>query len=54
MGNALGLDIGYSNVIGVFGSGDGQPESIIRPSQAAPLSVLPGCGFHDIRTLSPR
>lgn len=32
MGNALGLDIGYSNVIGVFGSGDGQPESIIRPS----------------------
>ncbi|EES7561250.1 TPA: ParM/StbA family protein [Pseudomonas aeruginosa] len=42
MGNALGLDIGYSNVIGVFGSGDGHPESIIRPSQAAPLSVLPG------------
>ncbi|WP_217191067.1 ParM/StbA family protein [Pseudomonas shirazica] len=42
MGNALGLDIGYSNVIGVFGSGDSQPESIIRPSQAAPLSLLPG------------
>ncbi|WP_432780720.1 ParM/StbA family protein (plasmid) [Pseudomonas corrugata] len=42
MVNALGLDIGYSNVIGVFGSGDGQPESIVRPSQAAPLSVLPG------------
>ncbi|MCC9289576.1 ParM/StbA family protein [Pseudomonas aeruginosa] len=42
MGNALGLDIGYSNVIAVFGSGDGHPESITRPSLAAPLSVLPG------------
>lgn len=42
MGNVLGLDIGYSNVIAVFGNVDGQPESIIRPSQAVPLSVLPG------------
>lgn len=42
MSNVLGLDIGYSNVIAVFGNVDGQPESIIRPSQAVPLSVLPG------------
>lgn len=39
--NACGLDIGYSNVIAVFGSGQEKPDSIVRPSQAAPLSVLP-------------
>lgn len=42
MCKALGLDIGYSNTIAVFGDGKEKPESIIRPSQAAPLSVLPG------------
>lgn len=43
MGNALGLDIGYSNVIGVFGSGDGHPESIIRPRR--PLLERSAWGF---------
>ncbi len=38
----LGLDIGYSNVIAVFGDGVEQPESIVRPSQAAPLVDIPG------------
>jgi len=42
MAKFLGLDIGYSNVIGVFGDGDGVYESIVRPSQAAPLSEVPG------------
>lgn len=42
MPNFLGLDIGYSNVIGVHGDGDGKPGSFIRPSQAAPLSSIPG------------
>lgn len=42
MQNVLGLDIGYSNLIAVFGQADGQPESIVRPAQAVPLSVLPG------------
>ena len=38
----LGLDIGYSNVIGVYGDGHAQPEAFVRPAQAAPLSSLPG------------
>lgn len=42
MANYLGLDIGYSNVIGTFGNGNGQHESIVRPSQAAPLKEVPG------------
>lgn len=42
MANNLGLDIGYSNVIGAFGSGGGDFETIVRPSQAAPLSSVPG------------
>ncbi|WP_137887537.1 ParM/StbA family protein [Pseudomonas sp. 2FE] len=42
MSSALGLDIGYSNVVAVFSGADGRSESIVRPAQAAPLSVLPG------------
>lgn len=42
MGIVSGLDIGYSNLISVHGDPDGKPESIVRPSQAAPLSVMPG------------
>lgn len=42
MANFLGLDIGYSNVIGVFGDGVDQYETIVRPSQAAPLDAIPG------------
>jgi len=38
----MGLDVGYSNVIAAFGDGTGAPERIVRPSQAAPLSILPG------------
>ena len=38
----LGLDIGYSNVIAVFGNGEHEAESIVRPSQAAQLSAIPG------------
>jgi plasmid segregation protein ParM len=41
MGNYLGLDIGYSNVIGVYGDGETQ-DTFIRPSQAAPLNEIPG------------
>lgn len=42
MPNFLGLDIGYSNTIGVHGSeGDGIGQ-FVRPSQAAPLSAIPG------------
>jgi len=42
MSTFLGLDIGYSNTIGTFGDGVGQPESFVRPSQAAPLASIPG------------
>lgn len=42
MSNVMGLDIGYSNVIAVFGNSSSAPEKIIRPAQAVPLSVLPG------------
>ena len=42
MSTFLGLDIGYSNTIGVFGDGVGQPESFVSPSQAAPLASIPG------------
>jgi len=42
MEKKLGLDIGYSNVVAVFGDGTGNPETIVRPAQAVPLSVLPG------------
>jgi plasmid segregation protein ParM len=42
MPSFLGLDIGYSNVIAVFGDGEAQHECIVRPSQAAPLHAIPG------------
>lgn len=42
MSTFLGLDIGYSNTIGVFGDGSSQPESFVSPSQAAPLATIPG------------
>lgn len=38
----LGLDIGYSNVIGVFGDASETPTTIVYPARAVPLSVLPG------------
>ena len=38
----LGLDIGYSNVIGVYGHGDSEFQSFQGPAQAAPLNCLPG------------
>lgn len=48
MPNVLGLDIGYSNVIAVFGDSSSTPETIIRPAQAVPLDVLPGgAGLRD-------
>ena len=42
MNRALGLDIGYSNVVAVFGNDQQKPHSIVRPAQAAPLSLMPG------------
>lgn len=42
MSNVMGLDIGYSNVIAVFGDDSSAPETIVRPAQAVPLNVLPG------------
>lgn len=42
MGVRVGLDIGYSNVITVFGPEDGLHESVeIGPAQATPLNLLP-------------
>lgn len=42
MSTFLGLDIGYSNVIGVSGRGDGPVSTFQGPAQAAPLNSLPG------------
>lgn len=42
MSKVIGLDIGYSNAITVFGDSESIPETIVRPSRAVRLSALYG------------